>query len=292
MLRTLSEKPLRLPYLRPYVPNPDDPAIFWFNSERRDIVREVVDRVVREHIGDHETLEVTLNDVGLNEIRRLANQRDAEAEEHLGEWRGLVRRIARMSEEEKRRALRRIVDDYARDVAGNFDPRVYHFARRVVPKLLTGVMRPSRLVPDLLRTDDYVSRLLTVEGDVDLLRHLHSQGTLIYVPTHASNLDSIALAQALEMSGLPPVIYGAGKNLFTNPIISFFMHNLGAYRVDRRIKCELYKKVLKTYSCVMIERGYHSLFFPGGTRSRSGMIERHLKLGLAGSALEAFARNQ
>ena len=24
-------------------------------------------------------------------------------------------------------------------------------------------------------------------------------------------------------------------------------------------------------SAVMIERGYHSLFFPGGTRSRSGM---------------------
>jgi glycerol-3-phosphate O-acyltransferase len=42
----------------------------------------------------------------------------------------------------------------------------------------------------------------------------------------------------------------------------------------------------------MIERGYHSLFFPGGTRSRSGMIERRLKLGLLGSALEAFTTNQ
>ncbi len=42
----------------------------------------------------------------------------------------------------------------------------------------------------------------------------------------------------------------------------------------------------------MIERGYHSLFFPGGTRSRSGMIERRLKLGLLGSAVEAFTTNQ
>ena len=70
------------------------------------------------------------------------------------------------------------------------------------------------------------------------------------------------------------------------------MHNLGAYRVDRRVKSRLYKDALKTYSCVMIERGYHSLFFPGGTRSRSGMVERRLKLGLAGTAVEAFARNQ
>src|SRR5699024_5022641 len=39
-------------------------------------------------------------------------------------------------------------------------------------------------------------------------------------------------------------------------------------------------------------RGYHSLFFPGGTRSRSGMIESYLKLGLMGSAISAFAHNQ
>ena len=52
------------------------------------------------------------------------------------------------------------------------------------------------------------------------------------------------------------------------------MHNLGAYRVDRRLKHGLYKDVLKTYSCVLIERGYHSLFFPGGTRSRIGGVER------------------
>jgi len=40
----------------------------------------------------------------------------------------------------------------------------------------------------------------------------------------------------------------------------------------------------------MIERRYHSLFFPGGTRSRSGAVERKLKLGLAGTGLEAFVR--
>src|SRR5690606_28370227 len=92
-------------------------------------------------------------------------------------------------------------------------------------------------------------------------------------------------------SGLPPVTYGAGKNLFTNRILSFFMHNLGAYRLDRRIKHELYKTVLKTYSLVILERGFHSLFFPGGTRSRSGQIEQHLKLGLMGTGLEAYINN-
>ncbi|HJK92858.1 MAG TPA: hypothetical protein RMH26_19155, partial [Polyangiaceae bacterium LLY-WYZ-15_(1-7)] len=77
----LSEYPLRLPRLRPYVPSPDDPAIFWFNSERKDIVREVVDRVVRGHGGgggpgaDGRRLELMLNDTALNEVRRLERQR-------------------------------------------------------------------------------------------------------------------------------------------------------------------------------------------------------------------------
>ncbi|MDH3245121.1 MAG: glycerol acyltransferase, partial [Saprospiraceae bacterium] len=40
-------------------------------------------------------------------------------------------------------------------------------------------------------------------------------------------------------------------------------------------------------SNLSIQQGTHSLFFPGGTRSRSGMTENKLKLGLLGTAIEA-----
>jgi glycerol-3-phosphate O-acyltransferase len=206
-----------------------------------------------------------------------------------------MRRVGRMSESEKKETLRAICERMTWDIAGNFDPRVYQFATRAVPPLLTGVMKPSALPEDLMTLASgthAVDEILRTEGDIEGLRRLAKKGTLVFVPTHSSNLDSIALGYALMREQLPPVVYGAGKNLFTNPIISFFMHNLGAYRVDRRIRAALYKDVLKTYSCVMIERGYHSLFFPGGTRSRSGLVERRLKLGLAGTALEAFSRNR
>ena len=69
------------------------------------------------------------------------------------------------------------------------------------------------------------------------------------------------------------------------------MHNLGAYRVDRRIKNNLYKDVLKNYSTVILEKNYHSLFFPGGTRARSGGIENKLKLGLLGTSIKAYINN-
>lgn len=293
MWKKLMSRPMRLPRLKPYVPNPDDPAIFWFNSERDDIIREVVRRLVARYAKNHGSLEYTLNEVAFHETRRLEKQRDEEAGQALGYWRGLLRRVARMSDEAKRDALRGITERMARDIAGNFDPRVYHLATRVTPRLLTGVMQPTALPTDLAHIGaPALDELLRTEGEVELLKKLETIGTLIYVPTHSSNLDSIALGYALMRNELAPVVYGAGKNLFTNPIISFFMHNLGAYRVDRRVRATLYKEALKAYSCVMIERGYHSLFFPGGTRSRSGMLERRLKLGLAGTAVEAFARNQ
>jgi len=293
-LRDLSERPLRLPRLRPHVPKPDDPPIYWFNSERDDIIRDVAERVASAHSVDRRAMELVLNDAAYHEIPRLQQQRDAEARENLGYWKSLARRIARMSDAEKREALVELSHRLAADVAGNFDPRVYDLAKHAVPRLLAGLMQPSSLPSELVPTggDSVMSRLLRIEGEVDLLKQLQSQGTLVYVPTHSSNLDSIVLGRALEVAGLSPVIYGAGKNLFTNPIISFFMHNLGAYRVDRRIQAQVYKEVLKTYSQVMVERGYHSLFFPGGTRSRSNLIENKLKLGLAGSAVNAFAHNR
>ena len=293
-LRQLSESPIRLPRLRSRAADPNAPTIFSFNANRDAIIDEVARRVVDEALsGGREELERMLNDAALAETRRLSSQKDGEARDNLSRWRNLLRRIGSMSERELEDELRRTAKKMGHDIAGNFDPRVYDIASGVVPKLITAIMRPTRLPKELFvpGTTAAVRDLVQVEGDVELLRTLEKKGTLIYTPTHSSNLDSVVLGQALLMSGLAPAMYGAGKNLFTNPVLSFFMHNLGAYRVDRRVRALLYKKVLKMYSQVAIERGYHSLFFPGGTRSRSGMIEHQLKLGLAGSAISAFARN-
>ncbi len=291
-MRLLPTTPLRLPGLSTYIPRADDPAIFWFNGERDDIIREIKDRVFEEHSDKRDKLEFALNEVAWHESQRLARQRDEEAREFLPYWNGILRRVGRMTDDEKKRNLRGILERMTVDIAGNFDPRVYRFAENMIPRLLTGIMSPAALPREFIRPHSKLAQILHTAGPIEHLQRLAKTGTLVFVPTHSSNLDSVVLGYALQQTGLPPVVYGAGKNLFTNPIISFFMHNLGAYRVDRRIKAGIYKDVLKTYSTVMIERGYHSLFFPGGTRSRSGMLEHKLKLGLAGTAVEAFARNQ
>ena len=148
--RFLSERPLRLPHLKPYVPRPSDPSIFWFKSERDDIVSDVVSRICGALEGNRQGLELALNDAAFHEIRRLEKQRDEEARDRLGYWRSMIRRIGKMDDAEQRRVLHTIVTNMARDVAGNFDPRVYRFARQAVPRLIGGVMEPRQLSKDLM----------------------------------------------------------------------------------------------------------------------------------------------
>jgi glycerol-3-phosphate O-acyltransferase len=274
-----------------YEESMEDAPIFGFNDAREQIVQTVVSRVVD---GTKDSL-IALNDAAYHEIKRLGAARRPKDVAALAEWQKLARSLARMSPIERRERLRSIATTYGWDVAGNFDPRVFRLSSRLLPPVVTALLQPRRLAtlvktPSKLVSLDALDDKVVVEGPLELLRSAVRHGTAVYVPTHLSNMDSIVFGYALERAGLPPATYGAGKNLFTNPILSFFMHNLGAYRVDRRLQHTLYKDTLKAYSCVLLERGYHSLFFPGGTRSRSGGVERKLKMGLMGTAIEAYAR--
>ena len=272
-----------------------DYPLLRFPEERGAIVRETTRRAL-DHELKRSPPEYILNDACIAEIRRLSDHGGAEEVRQLGEWKRLWRRLGGMSRAELTRELERLIRDYAEDVAGGFDRTIYRIASSVVPPAL-GVLLTPRGLKDLPRAlgsslsgsgiEALLSQRLRIEGPLDEIRALSRKGTLVCVPTHLSNLDSPVMGYALQLAGLPPTTYGAGKNLFTNPLLGFFMRNCGAYRVDRRIRHDLYKDVLKTYSQVILERGYHSMFFPGGTRSRSGSVERHLKLGLLGTALPA-----
>jgi glycerol-3-phosphate O-acyltransferase len=262
-----------------------------FNADREHLLAEVERRVVARKVaearaGGDASLEYVLNDVAYCEIRRLEAS-DAKASA-VDRWRDLSRRLVAMSEVDKQEELRDLVRHYGRDVVGNFDPRVYRFATGVAPSLLGFVFSPIGSLREGVAAIANLDARVHADGELAVARTCAERGTIIVTPTHSSNMDSPAIGLALLRAGLPPTTYGAGKNLFTNPFISYFMRNLGAYRVDRRLKFELYKDVLKEYSTVLLEHGYHSLFFPGGTRSRSNLVERNLKLGLLGTTVTAY----
>jgi len=260
-----------------------------FNSDRERLLGEVERRVVARKIaeargGGDASLEYVLNDVAYCEIRRL----EASKSDGIDRWRDLSRRLLGMSEEDKREELRSLVRHYGKDVVGNFDPKVYRFATGIGPSLLGFLFSPTANLRDGMNTLRHLDAHIHADGETDVARACAERGTIVVTPTHSSNMDSPAIGLGLLRAHLPPTTYGAGKNLFTNPFISFFMRNLGAYRVDRRLRFALYKDVLKEYSTVLLEHGYHSLFFPGGTRCRSNVVEKNLKLGLLGTTVTAY----
>lgn len=264
------------------MPDLTQSRIFHLNDERPAIVADVIARTLAGVGATDLAIELAINDTAFMEIARLEG--DERHADRLQEWKELYRTLGRRGREEKDHILKDLVSGYARDIVGNFDPRVYRFATGVVPRGLTLLFKGQNSTVGL-------ADRITLQGHTEELKALVNRGTVILTPTHSSNLDSIVVGWALDALGLPPFTYGAGKNLFSNFLLSFFMANLGAYKVDRRLKDKLYKDTLKHYSTVILEKGYHSLFFPGGTRSRSGGIERKLKLGLMGTGLTAYINN-
>ena len=185
--------------------------------------------------------------------------------------------------------LRSIVNRYADEISGNFKTNNYKFARRFVTFGFSRLLNASKVkgLGSLWSSQYSLQDKLHIAGETDQIRSLAEKGVVVMVPTHFSNLDSVLIGWVIHVLGLPPFIYGAGLNLFNIGIFAYFMNSLGAYKVDRRKKNIVYLEALKAYSSLAIQKGCHSLFFPGGTRSRSGKIEKRLKLGLLGSTMEA-----
>lgn len=237
-------------------------------------------------------LDVLINDTLYHEKKRLEmDQTSASRAADIVFWDKVKRRLGRASELQQRRLLEKIIDRFTQEILGHFEPWVYDVSTAVLPRvlpLLLNATSPTRLATGRMPS---LGDTITLEGHIDGLRRAADHGTVILLPTHVSNLDSVVLGWSIFELGLPPFTYGAGLNLFNNPLLSFFMRNLGAYRVDRRKTAPLYKDVLKEYATVSLEKGQPQLFFPGGTRSRSGLIEDKLKLGLLSCGLRAYVNN-
>ncbi len=187
-------------------------------------------------------------------------------------------------------ALQIIIHRYAEEIVGTFRVSTFRFARRFLTIFFNRLLNAAvdKSIASLWRGRRQLYERLNVVGDIEAVRSLFQHGTVVVVPTHSSNLDSILVGYVMDqIMGLPSFSYGAGLNLYNFGPAAYFMNRLGAYRVDRRKKNIIYLETLKTMSRRSIQRGVNSLFFPGGTRARSGELEQELKMGLLGTTVEA-----
>ncbi len=268
-------------------------------KNRKKFVQDVVDSTIRSlerHTNGKGLIEVLESAVYKERLRIKQNPWKVDPPNEKVFYQKIQQKLIDFSgnnSPENRKELEKILHDiiwsYANEIAGNFNRSSYRFARGIATMLFARLLNAARIKGPM----SFFSRQLDLDdqihviGESEHIRNLARKGTVILVPTHFSNLDSILIGWVIQWLGLPPFIYGAGLNLFNIKIFAYFMNSLGAYKVDRRKKNLLYLETLKNYSTLALQSGCHSLFFPGGTRSRSGRIEDKLKLGLLGTAVEA-----
>ena len=273
--------------------------IFKLSEDRKAFIQEIdaytLDRITREKPNQIE--DILSRTIYQERIRVKEEPWKVDPPNEKQFWRRIKNQLVRRSLDQPEafalksnaEILQKIIHRYAEEIVGTFRIKAFLFARRFLTFFFNRLLQAKQR--GFWRARGARKRLyekLIVRGEVEKLRNLFEKGTVVVVPTHFSNLDSILIGYALDaVVGLPSSSYGAGLNLYNTGYTAYFMNRLGAYRVDRRKKNDIYLETLKAMSTLSIRRGTNSLFFPGGTRSRSGKLESHLKLGLLGTTVEA-----
>lgn len=264
-----------------------------FLSKVKKLVRSNADWILK----DPQTLRNEIKNIVYQEKMRLSKTpwKSDDPKEKLF-WSDIKKQIrasktAEKTDEDKEiedRILNQILDFYGTEMVANFKISSFRFAQKALPYVYSRLINSfPQIVYKLFSSVDKLYDRMKIMGDIDHIRELQKIGTVVVVPTHYSNLDSPTIGLSLNNLGLSAFTYGAGVNLFTIKSLSKFMHNLGAYKVDRRRKHRLYLETLKSYSTVALTENVNSLFYPGGSRSQSGKLENKLKLGLLGTVIDA-----
>lgn len=288
------------PYKR-IIPNIEDWPIYRISKNREQVIHGVVEETLQNIINKNATEKDVHNELAkaiyLEKIR-VERPWKTDPPDDKKFWTEVKNKLVEFESapdgqiEAEKEILRKIITRYVTEIVGNFDKGTYQFSERFVPFAFNRLLNAShsRAFIRLFGNKKDLLKSIHVIGEIEQLRNLAKDGIVVVVPTHTSNIDSITVGWGISAIGLPACFYGAGLNLFSVRFLAYFMNRLGAYRVDRRKKNAIYLEALKTYSTQTIYQGGHSLFFPGGTRSRSNVVESQLKLGLLGTALEAQRR--
>ena len=287
-------------------PNYEDWGIYKLDKDKDAFLIEVVERIIEKSRTTYPTTRALFDELASTlyqeRIRVTTSRWKSDPEDEKDFWNNVKGQIIKFQKaqswEDNDRAiletlLKKILYRYAYEIVANFKPRIFELAQKFLPRILFLFLNSKLNSPFkfLFRKMSSFYEKFIITGDFELIRNLSKKGTIVVVPTHFSNTDSPLVGWALSSIGLEPVTYGAGINLVGTQPLSFMLNNLGAYKLDRRRKNALYLELLKSYSQMAIERDTPSLFFPGGTRSRSGALESKLKLGLLSTAVEAQQEN-
>ncbi len=185
--------------------------------------------------------------------------------------------------------LQCITTHYVQEITNKFRPVHYHVVTQVLLSGFRRLLSAAQVSIWKLLTGKRLHLLdkVNVLGPIDHVRKLTKKGVLVITPTHFSHTDPVFIGIIAKYVGLPPIMFGADINLYNTRFISYLLLKVGTYKIDRRKKDLMYLESLRVFKTGLIKYGCHSVFFPGGGRSRSGELGDPLKLGLLSTTATA-----
>lgn len=278
------------------IPNDEDWPIATFHRDRERIVALLIDKTVDVLLEDPDLLNYLNQTVYSEKLRCKSDPLKVDPPNEYAYWKKIESDLTKSKDEGGDQAtvqgelLKKIVTRYAEEIVGDFKPKTFRFVRKLTTWIFKLLLNPFKAKGQgyFWGTRDGVLDKIKIEGPIENIRSLFDKGTVLVLPTHFSNLDSLTVGYAIDMlAGLPIFSYGAGLNLYDYELFAYYMSRVGTYKIDRRKRNPIYRKTLDLYSTVAIQEGLNSIFYPGGTRSRTGGVEQKLKFGLMNTIIDS-----
>jgi glycerol-3-phosphate O-acyltransferase len=166
-------------------------------------------------------------------------------------------------------------EQYLREIAATHSPYVIDLIANAIHKLY------SQGYGEIKYSEEQVKRLSALgEGH-----------TMVFLPSHRSNLDRLSLQFMLWENDFPPNHTAGGINLNFFPI-GPLLRRTGVFFIRRTFKDnQLYKTVLRAYLDYLVEKRFPLEWYMEGGRSRSGRLLPP-RLGLLSYVVESTRRGK
>ena len=156
----------------------------------------------------------------------------------------------------KLKAVRKKAEGYFDEIAADYNQAYVQFGHMVLSWIWKRLFDGIDVLP----------------SELGAVREHARKGPLIYIPSHKSHVDYLALNYVLFEHHMHIPRIAAGKNLAFWPMGNYFRKS-GAFFIRRSFKgARLYAKVFSLYIKTLLREGYPLEFYIEGGRSRSGKL--------------------
>ncbi|MEO2167195.1 MAG: 1-acyl-sn-glycerol-3-phosphate acyltransferase, partial [bacterium] len=143
----------------------------------------------------------------------------------------------------------------------------------------------------MLYTRGYEAALRYDRARLEELYELAQRHTLVFLPSHKSNLDHLVLQYALHENGHPPNHTAGGINMNFFPL-GPLVRRAGIFFIRRTFQDDpIYKFVIRQYIDYLVEKRFTLEWYIEGGRSRTGKLLPP-RLGLLAYVADAYRRGK